>query len=95
MKLKLLDYNSRPCEVEIGDLNDIAKIDIKVISGDEIAVVVYKDYATRQFDSSSNRKMNFYDGEYEIYRFDKTDNLIDKDEFKNRINSYWYERYEL
>ena len=41
MKIKLLDYDSQSFEYDIGDLSHIACIDLEVVSGDEIATVLY------------------------------------------------------
>ena len=92
MILKLIDYKRDVTEHDIGDLKDIAVITIEVITGDEIANVVYKDYTTRRFASSHDRMNDYYDGKYEIYRYDKEDCVINKKEFKNRKSSYdfWY-----
>ena len=88
MILKLIDYKRDATGHDIGDLKDIAVITIEVISGDEIANVIYKDYTTRRFDSSHTRTKAYYDGEYQIYRYDKEDCGIFKEEFKNRKTSY-------
>lgn len=88
MILKLMNYKGDFTEHDIGDLKDIAVITIEVITGDEIANVVYKDYTIRRFDSSHDRINDYYDGEYQIFRYDEEDNLINKEEFKNRGSSY-------
>ena len=93
MLLKLLDYRDEAVEFDIGELSDIAVITIKVITGDEIAKVVYKDYTTEEFDSGTNRLRDYYDENYEIYRYDSENNLIDDPKFKERKGSYW--RWDL
>lgn len=89
MLLKLLDYSGKAVEFDIGELSDIAVITIEVITGDEIAKVVYKDYTTEEFDSGTNRLADYYDESYEIYRYDSEKNLIDDPKFKERRRSYW------
>lgn len=89
MEIKLLDYAKNETIVEIGNLDDIAKMEIDVITGDEILTVVYKDYTIRKFDSSRDRMADFYDDGYEIYDFNKSENLIDDPKFLNRTDSYW------
>lgn len=88
--LRLVDYSGNTEFAELGDLNDIAVITIRVVTGDEIAVVIYKDYTTDEFDSSHDRCQDYYDGEYEIYRFDKPaeDQLLFNEKWKERTNSY-------
>ena len=89
MILKLVDYKGGFSEHEIGNLEDIAKISIRVVTGDEIADVVYKDYAQRSFDSRDDRLADYYDYGYEIYDFRATNNVMDSETFKNRTKSYW------
>lgn len=89
MLLKLLDYEGKTKEFEIGKMEDIAVIGIDVITGDEVAKVVYKDYTTGEFDSGTHRLADYFDDSYEIYRFDKKNNLINKPKFKERKESYW------
>ena len=90
MILKLMDYDDKEKEFDIGELDTIGKIDVEVISGDEIATVYYKDYTVRKFDSSDCRHMNFYDGEYELYHCEKTDNALNDPKWQNRTDSYQY-----
>lgn len=95
MTLKLLDWNDEITEFDIGDRDDIAMISIKVVTGDEIATVIYKNYTIAEFDSGVNRMQDFYDGEYVIYRFDEDNNLIDSDKFKNRTTSYDFRHFDI
>ena len=88
MKLTLLDYQGKKKDVEIGELKDIHRITIDVISGDEVAVVLYNDYKTAKFDSSNNRRINYPYGVYVIYDVDENVELINNEEWKNRKDSY-------
>lgn len=58
----LRDYQSKICKVQLRD--EIKMIIINVISGDETAIIVYEDGTSEEFDSSSNRYINYYDGTY-------------------------------
>lgn len=89
MFLKLMDYQDRVTEVDIGELDDIAVITITVVTGDEIADVIYKDYTTARFDSSNDRMADYPDDRYEIYRVGVSENLIDNPRFTERKTSYW------
>lgn len=91
MELRLMDYAGRSKTFEIGDIEEIARITITVISGDEIATVIYKGYSSKEFDSSNSRMADFYDDEYDIYDVTSGLNLLDDPEFKNRKTSYWRE----
>ena len=90
MELKLLNYRGEEKIVDIGDINDIAIIDIKVVTGDEIARVIYKDYTIEEFDSCYTRTADYSDGEYRIYDFGNEKNLIDNPRFMGRTDSYDY-----
>lgn len=80
MLLKLVDYDDRIHDFEIGNLEDIEEIYIRVISGDEIAYVYYKDGTGQTFDSSyfCERIMNFNDGLYDV--FNNEVNLLENEE---------------
>ena len=88
MKLTIMDYSDEKREFDIGDKEDIALITSSVISGDEVAEILYKDFTKRTFDSSDDRMMNYYDFEYELYNCQKEENLINDPSWQNRKTSY-------
>lgn len=93
MTIKLSNYRGVPVEVDIGDLDNVARMTMDVVSGDEVLHVLYKNYDVKIFDSSDDRTMNFHDDEYEVYRFDNPEpNILDNEKFVNRTSSYWHER---
>ena len=95
MTIKLLNYLGEPVEVDIGDFNNVARMTMEVISGDEVLNVMYKNYDVKIFDSSDDRTINFHDDEYEVYYFDNQGpNILDNEEFMNRTSSYWHERLD-
>ncbi len=85
--LKLFDWNNNYSEttIDIDNLSSVESITIRVITGDEIAYVNYKDGSSKKFDSSKDRLMDYDDGSYTLY-VDGQVNLID--EFLNRKDSY-------
>lgn len=85
MKLKLMDYMDRVKEFDIGNFEDILRIDIKIISGDEIAVITYMDGSKIEFDSCDTRTENFYDYEYCLYSKYEGNRF---EEFSKRKTSY-------
>lgn len=91
MELRLMDYAGGSKTFEIGDIENIARITIRVITGDEIATVIYKDYSSKEFDSSYDRMIDYFDDMYDIYNITSGLNLLDDPEFKNRKSSYWRE----
>jgi len=93
MTITLMDYADRKVTHDIGDIENIGTIDIEVITGDEIAVVTYKDGTIKRFDSSDSRIYDFYDNEYEIYNAETGVNYLNSDEFLKRESSYDYDPY--
>lgn len=90
MTVKLLDYAGKAVEVDVGDINDIGSMRIRVVTGDEILTVVHKDFTVEEFDSSGCRMRDFWDGEYEIYSATTGLNELNREAFINRTSSYWF-----
>ena len=88
MTIELIDYDGIKVKKRIGKKEDVAVINIEVVSGDEIAIVIYKDYSTKHFDSSDTRMIDFHDDSYNIYDYTKENNLIDNPLWLNRKTSY-------
>lgn len=87
--LTIMDFADRKVETEIdlSRLDEIESIYIDVVSGDEIAIVYYKDGRTRSFDSAEGtRIVDFEDGSYLLYDCDMGINRIK--EFERRDDSY-------
>lgn len=95
MKLRLLDYKNRVKEFEIGNIEDIARIVIDVVTGDEVAWVFYKDFTEDIFDSCECRGCDWHDGRYVIYDFRKSneENLLFNQKWLNRETSYDFEEF--
>ena len=90
MNIEIMNYNDERVGVDVGE--DVAIINIQIVSGDEIAYVIYKDYSQECFDSAvllhNLRSMDFDYGEYEVYNANKENNLIDNPVWLNRKTSY-------
>lgn len=72
------DNNETKTGVDLNNLDDVLRIDIRVISGDEIARITYKNGEVKTFDGTTEpRLMDFDDGEYCIYHIG-VKNRIDK-----------------
>lgn len=91
MILKLLDYKGRETLEDIGELDEIAAVVIRVITGDEIATIIYKDGLISRIDSSRDRMADYFDDEYVVYvnGVSKEENLLFNEEFIKRTDSYW------
>ena len=93
MTIKLFDYEAREVEFDVGDINDIGAMTIRVLSGDEVLTVIYKDFTSDTFDScATGRTVGYYDGEYAIYNANTGVNLLNDKSFMNRTDSYWFYR---
>ena len=88
MIIKILDYKSRAKEVDVGELKDIRKMQVDVVTGDEILTVTYKDGSKKIFDSSDDRTRAFFDGDYELYNTETEPeiNELENPEWLNRTN---------
>lgn len=72
-------------DIDLENLEDIEAICIMVITGDEVAKVLYTNGESKTFDSCNYRTMDFFDEYGCIYKKDKF-NFID--EFLKRKDSY-------
>ena len=80
------DYNKTKTGVDLNNLDDVLRIDIHVISGDEIAYITYKSGEVKIFDGTNEpRLMDFDDGRYCIYQVGVKNDI---DEWLERKNSY-------
>lgn len=92
--LVLKDYldNNHETEIDIsaGGLEKIKTISIRVVSGDEIAQITYKNGSATTIDPMKPlRKEDFFDGEYTLYK--DGDTGIPK-EWQNRTDTYAWMR---
>lgn len=68
MTLKIMNCYDDVIDVDIGKLDDVLRISVLVLSGDEILKVLKRDGSQIEEDSDRHeRSVNFYDGEYTIY----------------------------
>lgn len=91
--IKIMNYQNKKANIKIEDFENVVKLRIEVVSGDEILYVLYKDYSERRYDSADlldiNRIMDYHDDLYTIY--DKTRNIDFIKNWNKRTNSYDYE----
>lgn len=84
--ITIMDYNNNKRKITIKNFEDVVKMEIEVVSGDEILNVLYKDYSTENYDSSDCRMMDFADDFYTIYDITKNINYINS--WNKRTSSY-------
>ena len=90
MQITLMNYNDEKTAFEVGELQDIATMEIEIVSGDEILCVTYNDGSSATFDTGLDRIMDFYDGDYVLYDKNAETNLLDDENWLNRADSYTY-----
>lgn len=88
MVIELMDYQSKKVTFDIGNIEDIVLIVIRVLSGDEVATVLYRNYTIKTFDSSYERMADYHDYEYIVYDAINGINLLNDDIFLNREDTY-------
>lgn len=64
--VRLLDYKDNPKKYTIENFENVALLHFKVLSGDGVLTVIYKDGTTETFDSSDCRLTDFNDGEWHL-----------------------------
>lgn len=94
MKLKIFDYNNRPKEVDIGDIENIDVVVMRILSGDEVLYVIHKDGSEAVFDSSDDRIHDFDDGIYLLYSDSGATKTLLDEKFLNRNRNWDEVRYE-
>ena len=87
MELTLLNYKGDKTVVDIGNIEDIARMDIEIVTGDEMLEVIRKDF-TKVSVASDWAFASFYDGDYTIYNIADGTNLLNDPKWLNRISSY-------
>ena len=92
--LNLFDYDNNMVRtgVNLCDPN-IVKVTIKVISGDEVALVDYVNGARSTFDSSTCRDYDSLDDEYVL--LDRENGIDMIDEFLHRGDSYGMNNFDI
>jgi hypothetical protein len=91
-----MNYQAKKVPVKIKNFEEVIKLTIEVISGDEILQVLYKDYNIEEYDScyllDDYRVMDFQDNLYTIY--DITRNIDYIKTWSKRKDSYNYKLKE-
>ena len=86
-KLVLVDWDDNKKEFDIPNFENVLFIVINVISGDEVANVLYKNGCLYECDSSNDRTTDYSDCSYPI--------PLDKIEEFNNLQGSSYERAKL
>lgn len=83
--VKIYNYLKQPTEVVIPKIKSVVLIICKIISGDEVLTVYYKDKTSKIFDSGEyTRSASYYDGEIVI----PVERLDEFSEIKNPYNLF-------
>lgn len=91
MKVSIYDYANREVEVNlpVDKIEDIKRIDVTILTGDEIVEFIFKNGNTLKVDSSSARIWDFYDGSYEVEKPKKIKEWIEFEYNGSRTMSYF------
>ena len=65
-EIYIRDYARKKKKVIIPQFENVKRISVQILSGDEILNVVYSDCSTKRFDSCDCRTADYYDGEYNL-----------------------------
>ena len=65
MKFNIYDYKDNAVEIDTKG-KDVESISVEVISGNERIEIMYENGAFATIDSSSDRFINYHDGDYEL-----------------------------
>ena len=88
-ELVLMNFNGVKSAVNIN--KRVKSIEITILSGDEIASVIYEDGTQDIYDSAKlcddGRVVDYFDDEYTLYSVPDKIDLIDK--FDKRKTTYW------
>ena len=94
--ITIMNYQAKKVPVKIKNFEEVIKLTIEVISGDEILQVLYKDYNIEEYDScyllDDYRMMDFQDNLYTIYDITRNINYIEN--WSKRKDSYNYKLKE-
>ena len=95
MDIKVFKHDGDFTVKTIDNIDEVEQMFIKVISGDEELVIVYKDDSTKIVDpGKTTRFKDYIDYIYVIYDKNESINLIDTSRFINRNNSCWLDDVE-
>jgi hypothetical protein len=84
--IEIMNFENTRKTAKLEDFENVVRLEIRVISGDEILNILYKDYSVKAFDSDTNRTENYFDAHYCIY--DITNNINHLDKWNKRNSSY-------
>ena len=93
MLITLYDYAGEKTKHDIGNIEDIYFAEIRILSGDEVLSIMYKDGSTKICDSSHDRFDSHYEYSYNVY-MPNVRNLFKDPKWLQRKDSYDYERYQ-
>ena len=73
--ITIYDYGQNPREIIISDFEEVKSISCRVISGDEVLTVYYKDGSEKTFDAYQGKRTTEYNDGIVSIPLDKVDDL--------------------
>lgn len=83
----LMDYAGRKKTFTIDNFENVVKINITVVTGDEIATILRENYDEERF-SMYSADQAYFDYEYVLYDKIKHINMIENNKWTGRKSSY-------
>lgn len=89
MQFKIYDYQGTAKEVNL-NMDDISRIEMYIVSGDEVLYVFNKKGSSVvKFDSDNNsRTVHNFDSKYTVYNAEKGINFIEDEIYNSSSNPY-------
>lgn len=90
--IEIMNYEDIKVPVKIENFDNVVRLTIEVVSGDEVLHILYKDYTQQEYDSCymlhDFRINDFYD--YKCVIYDITKNIDYINSWSKRKSSYNY-----
>lgn len=94
MDIKVFEHNGDFTVKTIDDIDEVKKMTITMIHGDEVLTIAYNDGTVEVVVPGMldmmDQFMDYADYVYTIYDANESENLIDNSLFINRNDSYWW-----
>ena len=84
--IEIMEFDDEKHKIELDNFEDIIRITVEVITGDEILHILRKDYSDEHYECSDCRLCDFNDGSYVIY--DTIQNIDVIEQWSKRTSSY-------
>lgn len=88
IKITIFDYEGNPTIAVLNSADSIERIEVHVLSGDEVLYIYRTDGSLSCVDSSFKRCEEYFDYWYPLYSKHESIDLLNDDRFINRKTTY-------